>query len=87
MGPLPQVQESGKAWGNFKDDVTTLATITAVRPSLRDKLLPPEGDAPSAAVTCSKGNLHFIDKLHKNTLPERAKPGAFSPQALRITSL
>jgi hypothetical protein len=52
MGPLPKVQESGKAWRNLKDYVTTLAAVTAVRPSLRDKLLPPEGDAPSAAVTC-----------------------------------
>jgi hypothetical protein len=87
MGPLPKVKKSGKAWGNLEDDVTTLAAVTPVRPSLRDKLLPPEGDAPGSAVTCPQGNLHFIDKLHKNTLPERAKPEAISPQALRTTSL
>jgi len=50
------------ALAGFHDDVSTLATIAARRPTARDEFLPPESEAAIAAVASFDSDYGLVDE-------------------------
>ena len=61
-----EIQQRPPVPGGPHDHISPPPAVAAVRPSVRNKLLPPKADASAPAVARLDVNLRFVDEFHRD---------------------
>src|SRR5919106_4445904 len=62
---IPEVQQGCQLGISHSNDVTAIATVTAIRSTAGNKFFPPKADATPSTVASDDFDFDFVNKLHR----------------------